>query len=658
MGQVDSRQLRSFGLVLATAGVCATVGLASPVAAPPSQIVFAANRLPRANGEVYRINPDGSRIDLSKSPGLDLFPVVSPDGKRIAFLSVRDGHAAAYVVGTDGRGLRRVSPLLFASAPNNGLSAQFAWTGDSQRLAAEISGSDPGEQGLYIADTRGGWIRVARNIAAGVGAPIWSRDGRLLAYTTNDATIHVVGPTGKHFWNVIGVGTAAWSFHDQLAASANSTTIGVFDKQGHRLATIPGESFAWSPTSNQLAVMNGKRLQLRPNGAAKPVLDVRIARATPVNGLTGISWVGTGRVRIYGGNGWVGYDIAHKRPWVLPAAATAFSSVMSPAGTVAGQQNQSVTPTQAALTLLLPGAQSGRVLASATWCADELPFGALQFIPRTQALIYQSSCSDPSADIYAIDPSGSNLRQLTNTPTDERQPNLSPDGSTVVYVQQPFAEKCQGCPHTLWRVAAGGGTPQQLTSHTDQDATPFDDNPSWSPDSQRIAFLRGGVDGPATLSVMAASGGPVESLGVTGYQPIWGPQQIAYFAPTSKLAVKTIDLATRATHTVSTGGLNENTGPLAWSSAGRLAYLAYDTQGRASIVTVGSSSKPIALGTLLASGALVQGLTWSPDDTHFAFTATNVDGIGDVFTIGADGKNLTQVTHNIGAVGNLSWRRG
>lgn len=619
-------------------------------------MVFAANRLPRSNGEIYRVNSDGTRIDLSRSPALDMAPAVSPDGKWLAFLSVRGGRAAAYVVGTDGRGLKRVSPPLFASAPNNGLFAQFAWTGDSRGLAAEITGSDRGEAGLYISDLHHGWLRVARNVAGGVGTPVWSWDGRLLAYTTNDATIHVVSSTGNHLWNVIGVGTVAWSLDDRLAASANSGTIGVYDAHGHQLATLPGESFAWAPTKSVLAVMNGKRLQLRADGTRKPVLDARIAHATPVSGTTGISWVGSSRVRIYGGNGWVGYDIAHRRPWVLPAAATAFSSVMSPAGTVAGPQNQSATPAQEALTLLPPGAQSGRVLASAIWCGDELPFGALQFIPRTQSLIYQSSCSNPSADIYAVDPNGSNLRQLTSTPTDERQPNLSPDGSSVVYVQQQVAEKCQGCPHTLWRVAVVGGTPQQLTTHTDQDATPFDDNPSWSPDSQRIVFLRGGFDGPSTLSTIAASGGPVESLGVTGYQPIWGPQQIAYFAPTSKLAVKTIDPATRATDTVSTGERNENTGPLAWSSAGRLAYLDYDTQGRASIVTVGSSGKPIALGSLLASGALVQGLTWSPDGTHFAFTATDRDGIGEVYTIGTDGKNVSQVTHNIGAVGSLSWR--
>jgi Tol biopolymer transport system component len=76
-------------------------------------------------------------------------------------------------------------------------------------------------------------------------------------------------------------------------------------------------------------------------------------------------------------------------------------------------------------------------LQTASWCGDESPFSALQFIPDTQSLIYQSACAQPPADIYAVNPDGSDLRQLTNTtPGDETQPSLSPDGSSVVYVHQ------------------------------------------------------------------------------------------------------------------------------------------------------------------------------------------------------------------------------
>jgi Tol biopolymer transport system component len=632
--------------------VCASSAAGSSLAAPPSQIVFAANRSPLVNGEIYRVDPDGSRIDLSKSPGLDLFPAVSPNGKRAAFLSVRGGHAAVYVVGTDGRGLKRLSPPLFVSAPNNGLSAQFAWTADSRSFAATVSGSDPGQGGLYVW-VASGWRVLVRHLTNMLGAPSWSRDGSMLAYATSDATVHVVSPSGKRLWSVVGDGPPAWGKADRLAVSSNSTTIRVYDRSGHQVAAFPGKSFAWSPSGAVLAVMDGKRLQLRRGGVGRPFLDQRLAHSAVANTTFnyGISWVGNSRLLLFGDNGWIGYDVAHKQLWPLPAAVANDNGIFLPGGAIAYWDNQPGGVAQ--LKLQLPGAASARVLTTAIICGDEYP-SWLQVVPHTQSLVYQSACSNPSADLYDVNPDGSGLRQLTDTSTDERQPSVSPDGSSVVYVQQQFAEKCDGCAQTLWRVPTVGGTPEQLTSHTDQDETPFDMNPSWSPDGQQIAFLRGGTNTPLTLFVMPASGGAARNLRVEGYEPVWGPRRIAYVSNTVKPTVKTLDPASGATQTVAKGDYPG--GPLAWSRDGRLAYLQDDGEGHSSIVIVGSLAKPIALAPLLTPGAEVQGLAWSPDGTRFAFTATDANGIGEVYTIGVNGKNLTQVTHDISAVGNLSWR--
>jgi Tol biopolymer transport system component len=659
MEPLDFRQLRSLGLVLAAAGVCATAALAAHGAAP-SRIVFAANRVALSFGEVYRVNPDGSRVDLSNSPAPDIAPAVSPDGKQVAFISSRGGHLALYVAGSDGKGLRRVSPSLFATAPNEGL-AEIAWSGDSRRLAAAVGGNTPHRPGLYVADLRGGWRTIARDIDAGQSRPSWSPDGRLLAYTTNSGAIQVVSASGKRLWSVPGEGGSAWSLNDRLAVSANSYTINVYETLGHRLATFPGQSFAWAPTSGLLAVMIGKRLQLRPGGTGKPILDVRIAQATPGNPTNaGIAWVGRDRVRTFGGNGWVGYDIAHKRVWTLPAEATEFNSVMSPDGTVATQQNQGATDEK--LVLLPPGARSAQVLQTAPTCGDVLPFASLQFVPHTQALIYQSGCQAPSADIYAVKPDGSSFAQLTNTPTDETQPDLSPDGSSVVYVQQQFAEGCKGCPNVLWRVSVNGGTPQPLTTHIFEDKSSFDDSPSWSPDGTKIAFERSGASAPPTLSEMSATGGPARSLAIKGINgPVWGPKLIAFSDfSVPRPVIKTYDPASGAVHTVlndtTAGAGKKSLGPLAWSADNRLAYVEYDTDGRASISVIGSKTPPINLALLLPRASRVSGLAWSPDGTDFAFVAPDANGIGEVYTIGTDSKTLTPVTDSIGAIGSLSWR--
>src|SRR6266540_5817467 len=55
------------------------------------------------SGEAYRVWLDGRRINLTRSPADDTFPEVSPDGRKIAFLSNRGarrrGFAYLYVVG-------------------------------------------------------------------------------------------------------------------------------------------------------------------------------------------------------------------------------------------------------------------------------------------------------------------------------------------------------------------------------------------------------------------------------------------------------------------------------------------------------------------------------------------------------------------------------
>jgi len=637
--------------VMLAAVMCASSAAGSSQASP-SRIVFAANRSPQVNGEIYRVNADGSRVDLSESPALDADPSVSPDGRKVAFVSTRGGQIAVYLVGADGRGRRRVSPSLWPATAHDGLAASFAWTADSRAFALAANGSNPGEGGLY-AWSADGWRTLVPHLKNILGSPSWALDGSMLAYTTNDTTVHVVSSGGKRLWSVVGDGPSGWGEADRLAVAADSTTVRVYDRSGKLLTGFAGNVFAWSPSGAVLAVANGKRLRVRHGGIGRPFLDVRLAHATAANMTfsNGIRWVGNSHLLLMGDNGWLGYDVAHTRPWPLPAAVATYNGIFLGDGSVAHWQQPRPGALVTQLTIQPPGRSSGRVLATATICGDEYPSWT-QAIPHARAVIYQSACANPSADLYAVSSDGSGLRQLTNTPTDERLPSVSPDGSSIVYVEQQFAERCDGCPSMLWRMSSAGGTPVQLTRHTYQEETPFDTSPSWSPDGSQLAFLRSGTNTPPTVFTMPASGGAARSLHVVGWNPVWGPTKIAYVTNTVKPTVNTLDPVSGAAQVVAKG----DPGVLAWSRDGRLAYLQGDGRGHTSIVTVGSGLKPIALAPLLAPGAEVQGLAWSPDGAHFAFTASDADGIGEVYTIGTDGKALTQVTRNLGAVGDLSWR--
>jgi Tol biopolymer transport system component len=78
----------------------------APVSCPGS--VLAAVCVPYT--EVYAMDFDGSNVvRLTSSPGLDRFPIFSPDGTKIAFTSSRDGNTEIYIMNADGTGQTRIT---------------------------------------------------------------------------------------------------------------------------------------------------------------------------------------------------------------------------------------------------------------------------------------------------------------------------------------------------------------------------------------------------------------------------------------------------------------------------------------------------------------------------------------------------------------------
>ena len=68
-------------------------------------------------------------------------------------------------------------------------------------------------------------------------------------------------------------------------------------------------------------------------------------------------------------------------------------------------------------------------------------------------------------------------------------PQISPDGSSVVFVRQEVDREHYEYRRTLWIVPAAGGEPRQFTQG------PNDTSPHWSPDGQTIAFVRAPASG-------------------------------------------------------------------------------------------------------------------------------------------------------------------
>jgi Tol biopolymer transport system component len=140
-------------------------------------------------GDVFVMNADGSvPRNLSRHPRLDGSPAWSPDGRRLAFLSRRDGKQEIYVVNADGSGLRNLT-----HSPEHEFAP--AWSPDGRKIAFTRSGDffQRADVELDVMNTDGsGQRRLTRVLGRGDGNPVWSLDrgaawspdGRMLAFST------------------------------------------------------------------------------------------------------------------------------------------------------------------------------------------------------------------------------------------------------------------------------------------------------------------------------------------------------------------------------------------------------------------------------------------------------------------------------------------
>jgi TolB protein len=202
-------------------------------------------------------------------PFKDGSPSWSPDGRRIAFYSERDGNAEIYVMNADGTGVARLTD----SAADEGYPA---WSPDGRSIA--FDSDREGNFDIYAMDADGSNVRRLTGLPSREVSAAWSRDGaRIVFMSDRDGGFDVYEMPSSAFASgsvrrLTTTGTAwfpAFSPDGSTLAFHVGRDVHVMPAAGgplRRLTTDPANGMypTWSPDGSSIAFMSwrGGRTEL------------------------------------------------------------------------------------------------------------------------------------------------------------------------------------------------------------------------------------------------------------------------------------------------------------------------------------------------------------------------------------------------------------
>jgi TolB protein len=130
---------------------------------------------PRKNAaQIYRLDLATGKITSLVSGGVNTYPVMSPDGRKIAFRKMLDTNSEVFVADSDGTNIRNLTDHpAFEGWPS--------WSPDSKRIA--FAGNRHSSYQIFVMDADGKNVKLVANTEGRATAPKWSPDGKSIYFT-------------------------------------------------------------------------------------------------------------------------------------------------------------------------------------------------------------------------------------------------------------------------------------------------------------------------------------------------------------------------------------------------------------------------------------------------------------------------------------------